>query len=297
MDAPGPSSASHQQGTSTPIDEDDNTTPVTEGTLNISPIMTTAHPSPAQKKSNKKSPKLTQRGKRSSIRKKATVSAARKTANMKLTNAKLAALKQSYVFNLSQSPINMDELGKKKTTRFFTEHSPGHSKPFIIAASSSAADFMISTPTRSTDSTIAKSPPLRNINKIKAEATVKKLHVEKTTANLASTLPIDDSPQQTNTKDTTIIDLADTSDEPQQSTTLSINPNCSSFGQDIVILSSDSQDSSPSFHTASVHSVSTRTLLQKNPTPMDWSSTPQDPEREPHDHATKDNASSEEAQH
>ena len=196
MDAPRPSSASHQQGTSTPIDEDDNTTPVTKATLNISPIMTKAHPSPAQKKSKKKSPKLTQRGKRSSIRKKATVSAARKTANMKLTKAKLAALKQSYVFKLSQSPINMDELGKKKTTRIFTEHSPGHSKPFIIAASSSAADFMISTPTRSTVSTIAKSPPLRNVRKTKAYATVKNLHVEDTTANLASTLPIDDSPNK-----------------------------------------------------------------------------------------------------
>ena len=216
---------------------------------------------------------------------------------MKLTKAKLAALKQSYVFNLSQSPINMDELGKKKTTRIFTEHSPGHSKPFVIAASSSAADFMISIPTRNIVSTIAKSPPLRNIRKTKAKATVKKLHVENTTANLASTLPIDDSPQQTNTKDTTILDLADTSDEPQQSTTLSINPNCSSFEHDIVIFSSDSQDSSPSFHTASVHSVPTRTLVPKNPTPMDWSPTPQDPEREPRDHETKDNASSEESQH
>ena len=216
---------------------------------------------------------------------------------MKLTKAKLAALKQSYVFNLSQSPINMDELGKKKTTRIFTEHSTGHSKPFIIAASSSAADFMTSTSTRSTVSAIAKSPPLRIIRKTTAEATVRKPHVENTTANLASTLPIDDSPQQTNTKDTTIIDLADTLDEPRQSTTLSINRNCSSFGQDIVILSSDSQDSSPSFHTASVHSLPTRTLLPKPPTPMDWSPTPKDPEREPHDHETKDNASSEEAQH
>ena len=54
MDAPGPSCASHQHGTSTPIDEDDNTTPVTKATLNISPIMTKAHPSPAQKKSKKK---------------------------------------------------------------------------------------------------------------------------------------------------------------------------------------------------------------------------------------------------
>ena len=297
MDSPGPSSASHQQSTSTPTDEDDITTPVTKATLNISPIMTKAHPSPAQKKSTKKSPKLTQRGQRSSIRKKATVSAARKTANTKLTKAKLAALKQSYVFNLSQSPINVDKLGKKKTTRIFTEHSPGHSKPFIIAASPSAVDFMISTPTRSTVSTIIKSPSLLNFRKTIAEATVKKLHVKNTTANLASTLNIDDSPQQTNTKYTTIIDLADTSDEPQQSTTPGINPNCSSLGQDIVILSSDSQDSSPSFHTASVHSVPTPTLLPKNPTPKDWSPTPQDPEQEPRDHETKDNASNEEAQH
>ena len=117
MDAPWPSSASHEQGTSTSIDEDDNTSPVT---LNISPIVTKAHPSPAQRKSKKKSPKLTQLGKRSSIRKKAAVSAARKTTNMKLPKAKLVAFKQSYVFNLSQSSINMDELGKKKVHRTFS---------------------------------------------------------------------------------------------------------------------------------------------------------------------------------
>ena len=216
---------------------------------------------------------------------------------MKLTKAKLAALKQSYAFSLSQSPVNIDEMGKKKTTRIFNEHSPGQSKPFIIAASSSAADFMISTPRKSTVSTIASSHPLRNIRKSKAEATVKKLNVKKAIANLKSTPPTDDSLHQTNTKETTIIDLIDTSDEPQQSTPLSIKPNCSSFGQDIIILSSDSQESSNSFHTASLHSVRTRTLQPKNSTPMDWSPTPQGSEREPHDRDTKNNASSKESQH
>ena len=223
------------------------------------------------------------------------MSAARKTDNMILTKAKLAALKQSYAFSLSQSPVNIDEMGKKKPTRIFKEHSPEHS--FIIAASSSAADFLISTPKKSTVSTIAKSPPLRNIRKSKAEATVKKLNIEKTIANLTSTPPTDDSLHQTNTKETTIIDLIDASDEPQQSTPLSTNPNCSSFGQDIIILSSDSQESSNFFHTASVHSIPTRTLQPKNSTPMDWSPTPQGPEREPHDCDTKNNASSEESQH
>ena len=59
---------------------------------------------------------------------------------------------------------------------------------------------MVSTPTRSTVSTIAKSLPLRNILKTKAEATVKKLNVENTIANFWPTSPIADSPQQPATK-------------------------------------------------------------------------------------------------
>ena len=121
----------------------------------------------------KKSPGMSQKGKRTCIRKKTTVSAARKTANTKLTKAKLAALRQSYAFHLSPSPININELIKKPTTRVFKENSPGHAQPFIIATSSSAADFML-TPKRSTVTTIARSPPLHNIRKSKAEATVKK---------------------------------------------------------------------------------------------------------------------------
>ena len=186
-------------------------------------------------------------------------------------------------------------MGKRKTTRIFKEHSPGHSKPFIIAASSPAADFMGSPPTRSKVSTTAKSPPLRNIRKTKAEATVKKINVENTIANFWPTSPIADSSRQPATKETTIVDLVDTSDEPQPSPTISINPNCSSFGQDIIILSSDSQDSSPSFHTASVHSAPTQTFELKKHTPMDCSSPPQDPEREFPDHDMRDNASIEKA--
>ena len=125
---------------------------------------------------------------------------------------------------------------------------------------------MVSSPTRSTVSTIAKSPLLRNIRKTKAEATAKKLNVENTIANFWPTSPIADSSQQPATKKTTIVDLVDTSDEPQQSPTISINPNCFYFGQNIIILSSNSQDSSSSFHTASVHSAPTRTFNSKKRT-------------------------------
>ena len=283
--APGPSSTSHQQGTLTPTEDDAETPLSTNSTLDISPITTKTRPAPSPKKFTKiKSPRTSQKGTRPSIRKKATVSAAREPA-------KIDTLKQSYVFNLSQSSVKMNELGKLKTTRMFKEHSPGHSKPFIIAASSSAADFMVSTPTRSTVSTIAKSHPLRNIRKTKAEARMKQLNVENTIANFWPTSLIADSPQQRATKETTIIDLADKLDEPQQSPTISINPNCSSFGQDNIILSSDSQDSSPSFHTASVQSKPTRTFDSKKHTPMYCSSPTQDPVRESPEHDTSDNAS------
>ena len=185
----------------------------------------------------------------------------------------------------------MNELGKRKTTRIFEEHSPGHSKPSIIAASFSAADFMVSTPTRSRSSIsiIANSHPLRNIRKTKAEATPKKLNVEHSIANFAPTCPIANSPQQPATKETTIVDLVETSDEPQQ------DPTHSTFEQDIIFLSSDSQGSIPSFHTASVHSVPTRTFDLKKHIPMNCSSPPQDPEREFPEHDMRDNASNEEA--
>ena len=131
-DAPGPSSSSLQQGTSTPIDEDESITQATKATLNICPIMTKAQPSPAQKKLKKKSPKVTQKGKRSSIRKKATVPAARKTANMKLTKAKQAALKQSYVLSLSRSPVNTDEMGKKRQPAYSKNIPLGTQSPSLL---------------------------------------------------------------------------------------------------------------------------------------------------------------------
>ena len=129
-------------------------------------------------------------------------------------------------------------------------------------------------------STIAKSPPLRNPRKSKAEATVKKLKIEKVIANISLTPTTDDSLHENKTKETTIIDLVDTSDGPQSHTPLSINPNCSTFGQNIVILSSDSQESSNSFHTASIHSVPIGTVQPKDPEPMHWTPTTQEPERD-----------------
>ena len=194
--------------------------------------------------------------------------------NNRLTKAKLAALKQSYAFHLSQNPVNINELSKRPTARVFKERSPGHAKPFIIATSSSAADFML-TPKRSTVSTIARSPPLRNIRKSKAEATVKKLNVEKAIANISLSPTTDDSTQEPKREDTTIIDLLDTSDDTPPQVALSINPNCITFGQDIIILSSDSQDS---FHTASVNSAPTQNA--QPPEPMDWTPDQLEPERD-----------------
>ena len=240
--------------------------------FNVSPILTRT--TGGKKKFNKKSPGKAQKDKQSCIRKKATVSAARRTANTKLAKAKLAALKQSYAFQLSQNQVNFNELNKKPTTRVFKERSPGHTKPFIIATSSSAADFML-TPKRSTVSTIARSPPMRNIRKSKAEATVKKLNVEKAIANISLSPSTDDSTQDPKDKNTTVIDLVDTSEDSPPQVALNINPNCTTFGQDIVILSSDSQDS---FHTASVNSAPTRNAQHSDS--MDWTPDVPDPERD-----------------
>ena len=267
-----PPAQTQQQEMSTPIDDELANNSMPSSSFNVSPILTKT--TGGKEKLNKKSPGNTQKGKRTCIRKKATVSAARRTANTKLTKAKLAALKQSYAFQLTQNPVNFNELSKKPTTRVFKERSPGHTKPFIIATSSSAADFML-TPKRSTVSTIAKSPPMRNIRKSKAEATVKKLNVEKTIANISLSPSTDDTTQELKRKDTTIIDLLDTSEDSPPQVALSINPNCTTFGQDIVILSSDSQDS---FHTASVNSAPTRNAQLSEP--MDWTPDPLEPERE-----------------
>ena len=273
----GPPAKAQQQETSTPIDDEHANNPIPSSSFNVSPILTKT--TTGQKRMKKKSPGTTKKGKRTCIRKKATVSAARRTANTELTKTKLAALKQSYAFHLNQSPVNINELSKKPTARVYKERSPGHAKPFIIATLSSAADFML-TPKRSTVSTIARSPPLRNIRKHKAEATVKKLNVEKAIANISLSPTMDDSTQEPKHKDTTVIDLIDTSDDTSPQVALSINPNCSTFGQDIIILSSDSQDSNNSFHTASVNSVPTRNTHPKLPEPMDWTPDRQEPERD-----------------
>ena len=255
---------------STPIDDVHPSHSMPGPSFNVSPILTRTLG--GKKKFNKKSPGKAQKGKQSCIRKKATVSAARRTANTKLTKAKLAALKQSYAFQLSQNQVNFNELSKKPTTRVFKERSPGHTKPFIIATSSSAADFML-TPKRSTVSTIAKSPPMRNIRKSKAEATVKKLNVEKAIANISLSPSTDDSTQDPKDKNTTVIDLVDTSEDSPPQVALNINPNCTTFGQDIVILSSDSQDS---FHTTSINSAPTRNAQHSDS--MDWTPDVPDPE-------------------
>ena len=248
-----------QQETSTPIDDEHPSNSMPSPSFNVSPILTRT--TGGKKKLNKKSPGKAQKGEQSCIRKKATVSAARRTANTKLTKAKLAALKQSYVFQLSQNQVNFNELSKKPTTRVFKERSPGHTKPFIIATLSSAADFML-TPKRSNVSAIAKSNPMRNIRKSKAEAKVKKLNVEKAIANISLSPSADDSTQDLKHKNTTVIDLLDTSEDSPPQDALSINPNGTIFGQDIVILSSDSQDS---FHTASVNSAPTRNAQHSEP--------------------------------
>ena len=166
-------------------------------------------------------------------------------------------------------------------------HSPGHTKPFIFAASSSAADFMSPTPSKSTSSTKAKSPPLRTICKTQAEATVKKLHVEQTVANL---------PPSPATKETTIIDLVETSDDTQSQPILTVDSNGSSFGQAIRILSSDSQDSNPSFHKASVQSFPTRELNASQPSPMDCSPQVAEPEPDTSEHSPGENTTNKEAQ-
>ena len=104
---------------------------------------------------------------------------------------------------------------------------------------------MSTTTTKRTVSEIAKLPPLRNIRKTSAEATVKKFHIENTLAQLHSPPAV---------HETTVIDLVDTSDDIQQQPQLTVDPNCGSFGQAIVILSSDSQESNTSCRTASIHS-------------------------------------------
>ena len=103
---------------------------------------------------------------------------------------------------------------------------------------------------------------MRNIRKSKAEATVKKLNVEKAITNISLSPTTDDSTQELKRKDTTVIDLLDISDDTPPQVALSINPNCTTIGQDIIILSSDSQDS---FHTASVNSAPTRNAQPPNP--------------------------------
>ena len=117
-----PPAKTQQQEMSTHIDDEHPTNSTPSSSFNVSPILTNT--TGGKKKLNKKSLGKTQKGKRTCIRKKATVSAARRMANTKLTKAKLAALKQSYAFRLSQNPVNFNELSKKPTTRVFKERSP-----------------------------------------------------------------------------------------------------------------------------------------------------------------------------
>ena len=90
-DETGPSAKAPQQGMSTPIDDEHLPNNATNSSINVYPILTKKLA--GQRKLKKKSSGATQKGKRTSTRKKATVSAARRTANTKLSKAKLAALK------------------------------------------------------------------------------------------------------------------------------------------------------------------------------------------------------------
>ena len=88
------------------------------------------------------------------------------------------------------------------------------------------------------------------------------MHTEKNPAQL---------PPSSAAHETTVIYLVDTSDDTQQQPQLTVDPNCIFFGQAIFILSSDLQESRPSFHKASVHSSPNREDISAQISPMDCS--------------------------
>ena len=251
--------------------------------MSLSPINRLPRTQPTKNTTKRKSSKTAEKGIRKNFRKKATISAARKTAKTKVTKAKIASLNQSEVFELSQKPIDKSELKKKPTTQIFQSRFPGN-KPYIIATSSYVADFMTATPAKQQSQwspnhqhNITATP---NSN---AQATSKKLRTENTLSQL---------PRLPANNETTVIDLVDTSDETPPRPKLSVNPNLSPFGQSIVFLSSDTQESNPSIHTASIQLFPTQEINSDPESPMEC--TPLIPETNPNtsEHSTSENAKS-----
>ena len=229
-DMPGPSRAPTAQ--STPIDNPGPSRAPSKHT--ISPIKQLPkkllHRTPkktATKNSSRKQPKQTKQA----------------TAQKKLTKAKLAALRQSQVFATRQrTSLDLSQIKSPKVRKFKVKAKTPYKKDHIIVSSSSPTDFMNSpiTQSNSTIITISKSPNSPNPRKRSADHTVRKLHVE----NMLTNLPI-----TTTNDEPEVVDLIESSDNPTRPE-ISIQPPSTDFGQSCIILSSDSQDSVMSFHTA-----------------------------------------------
>ena len=172
------------------------------------------------------------------------------TAQKKLTKAKLAALRQSQIFATKQrTNLNLSQIKSPKVRKFKVKAKIPYKKDHIIVTSSSPTDFMNSPATQNNPTiiTISKSPTSPNPRKRSSDHTVRKLHVEIMLSNLPIT-PINDEPE--------IVDLIESSDNPTRPE-ISIQPPSTDFGQSCIILSSDSQDSVMSFHTAAPSIVPT----------------------------------------
>ena len=172
------------------------------------------------------------------------------TAQKKLTKAKLAALRQSQAFATKQrTNLNLSQIKSPKVRKFKVKAKTPYKKDHIIVTSSSPTDFMNSPTTQNNPTiiTISKSPSSPNPRKRSADHTVRKLHVENMLSNLPIT-PTNDEPE--------IVDLIESSDNPTRPE-ISIQPPSTDFGQSCIILSSDSQDSVMSFHTAAPSIVPT----------------------------------------
>ena len=229
-DMPGPSRAHTAQ--STPIDNPGPSRAPSKHT--ISPIKQLPkkllHRTPkktATKNSSRKQPKQTKQA----------------TAQKKLTKAKLAALRQSQVCATRQrTNLDLSQIKSPKVRKFKVKAKTPYKKDHIIVSSSSPTDFMILPITQSNPNiiTISRSPNSPNPRKRSADHTVRKLHVENMLTNLPIT-PTNDEPE--------IVDLIESSDNPTRPE-ISIQPPSTDFGQSCIILSSDSQDSVMSFHTA-----------------------------------------------
>ena len=172
------------------------------------------------------------------------------TAQKKLTKAKLAALWQSQAFATKQrTNLNISQIKSPNVRKFRVKAKTPYKKDHIIVTSSSPTDFMNSPTTQNNPTiiTISKSPSSPNPRKRSADHTVRKLHVENMLSNL---------PKPPTNDETEIVDLIESSDNPTRPE-ISIQPPSTDFGQSCIILSSDSQDSVMSFHTAAPSIVPT----------------------------------------